>query len=147
MGKAWTNAKKIEKFGLLFESKMELFMYELLKQSGIPFTYTESKRSMYKVLDTIKFPESWERAQRRSKSLKPKLTESAMSYTPDFIGENEEWFIEVKGRKLGNFSIKWRLFKSMLLRREPVPVLFMPEKKEDCEQVIKILRQKGYGRN
>ena len=74
----------------------------------------------------------------------PKISETG--YTPDFVGHNEEWFIEVKGRKVGDFNLRWKLFKRFCNNRDPVPILFMPVTGVDMQQVINILKQKQHAR-
>jgi hypothetical protein len=146
-GKKWTNAKKVIIDGITFDSTMEGEMYKLLKRAKVKFKYIGSERAKYTVLEEDEYKGGcYERAQKRSKELKdtPKITKAG--YTPDFCGENEEWFIEVKGRKLGDFNLKWKLFKKMLMKRKPQPILFMPVTKQDCENVITILKSKGYAR-
>lgn len=131
--------------GIEFDSTPEMDMYILLKQAGIKFDYIGKERAKYKLLEEDTFKGvSYERAQKRSKEMKdtPKISETG--YTPDFVGEDEKWFIEVKGRKVGDFNLRWKLFKRFLNNRKPVPFIFMPVTQGDMQQVINILKQKGY---
>lgn len=147
-GKKWVNSKKVTIDNITFDSTMESYMYRLLKKSGIKFKYIGGERAMYKVLEQSLYKGNcFERAQKRSKELKDTSKIAETGYTPDFVGENEKWFVEVKGRKLGDFNLRWKLFKHKLNNESTVyPTLFMPVTKEDCEQVINILKQEGYGK-
>jgi hypothetical protein len=145
--KKWANSNKPIEDGIQFDSDAELDMYRLLKQAKIPFTYIGNENAKYTLLEQAEYEgECYERAQKRSKEMKhtPKIAETG--YTPDFVGENETWFIEVKGRKLGDFNLRWKLFKRFLSNRDPKPIIFMPVTIGDFQQVVNILKQKGYAR-
>lgn len=137
-------SKKIVIDGITFQSTLEGRMYTLLKQAGIKATYEGDK---YKTLPSFTFEgECYERARKDSKEMVNRPKVLGISYTPDFIGENEEFFIEVKGRANESFPIRWKLFKLMLQEQGKKPMLFKPANIADCEQVIEILKSKGYGR-
>lgn len=143
----WVNATKTEVDGITFGSGREADMYRLLKEAGIDFDYVGSENAMYPILDEFKYEgECYERAQKRSKEMKTVEKVTGAGYTPDFRAKDESWFIEVKGRKLGDFSMRWKLFKGFLSDRNPKPLLFMPVTVGDCIQVINILKEKGHGK-
>lgn len=143
--KKWVNSNKPVFDGHTFESDMELNMYKLLKREGIPFTYIGKENAKYELLDEFYYKGGcYERPQKRSKALKDTQKVSKTGYTPDFVGEDDSWFIEVKGRKLGDFSLRWKLFKHKVSGEDPQPILFMPVTLEDCQQVIQILKNEGY---
>lgn len=144
-GRKKVNATKATIDGIEFASTIESKMYTLLKKAGIPHTY-EGKS--YITLEEGTYPsECYERATKASKQMIDRRKISGVKYTPDFIGENEAWFIEVKGRANESFSIRWKLFKQMLLRQGKNPIIFKPMTIKDCEQVIEILKAKGYARS
>jgi uncharacterized protein YtpQ (UPF0354 family) len=137
-------SKKIEIDGIQFASGLEGTMYKLLKAAGMLFEY-EGKT--YNIFEESKLEtECWERATRRSKAMIDRRKVSKISYTPDFVGENEEWIIETKGRANESFPLRWKLFKRMVESWDKQPLIFKPTNKVDCEQVIKILKEKGYGK-
>ena len=137
------NATKTMVDGIQFASTLESKMYIMLKQAGIKFSY-EGKS--YQTFDPFELEcECWERATKRSKAMSDRRKVTKVSYTPDFIGENEEWFIEVKGRANESFSIRWKLFKSMISKWNKRPLVFKPANEADCQQVIQILKEHGYG--
>lgn len=142
-GRQVVNSKKTKVDGIEFASILESTMYKLLKQAGIKNKYEGESFVTFEpfVLEEACF----ERATRRSKEMIDRRKVTKVSYTPDFIGENNEWFIEVKGRANESFSIRWKLFKNMIAQWKNPPLVFKPTNKKDCEQVIKILKEHGYG--
>ena len=142
-GKKWTNAKEVIYEGIKFGSNLELTMYKLLKEAKIKFNYIGAERAKYTLLEDSTFEgKCYERSQKRSKEMKDTPKILGTGYTPDFAAKDESWFIEVKGRKLGDFGIRWKLFKRKLNERDPTPDLYMPTSEVDCEQVVKILKDR-----
>lgn len=142
-GKQIVRSKKIIIDGIQFASTLEGRMYSLLKEAGIKFKY-EGKT--YTVLAGFEYKsESYEKFQKRSLEMtnRPKVLE--IKYTPDYVGENEEWIIEVKGRANESFPLRWKLFKQLMQQRDNPPILFKPSTVAECKQVIEILKDKGYG--
>ena len=137
-------SKKITYDGITFQSGLECTMYKLLKEAGITCAYEGGK---YKTLTPFEYQgECYERVRKTSKEMVNRPKVIGVEYTPDFVGENEEFFIEVKGRANESFPIRWKLFKKMLAENGKNPMLFKPMTVGDCEQVVQILKQKGYGR-
>ena len=129
------NQTKIIVDGITFQSTLESKQYIMLRDAGIKFTY-EGKQ--YTTMQDSEYTgEVWERHNKRSKglTLRPKII--GVRYTPDFIAEDESWFIEVKGRNNANesFPMTWK---------KP-PIIFKPMNVSDCKQVVEILLSKGYG--
>lgn len=142
--KKHVQSKKITYDGITFQSTLECIMYKMLKRAKIRFTY-EGKS--YPTLAPIELKEScFERATKRSKTMIDRRSVTGVTYTPDFIGENEDWFIEVKGRANESFSIRWKLFKNLVSKWDKPPIIFKPTNEIDCEQVIKILKERGYAK-
>lgn len=129
--------------GIKFQSLLEITMYKLLKDSGIDFKYEPKP---YVTFRSFTSPNPcYERATKRSKGLADRRKVTQVSYTPDFVCANEEWFIEVKGRANESFPIRWKLFKKMLQETNPDAMIFKPMNKKDCEEVVEILKLQGYG--
>ncbi len=142
-GRKIVNAKKKVVDGIEFASTLESKMYVMLKEAGIEFEY-EGKS--YQTFEPFELEcECWERATKRSKAMSDRRKVSKISYTPDFIGKNERWFIEVKGRANESFPIRWKLFKMLVSRWNRPPLIFKPANEADCQQVIQILKEHGYG--
>ena len=144
VGRKIVQSKKIVIDGITFRSTLEGRMYQLLKEAGIKAKYEGKTYTTFKAITYE--GDCYERAQRRSKDMAYRRGVSPVRYTPDFIGEDEEWFIEVKGRANESFPLRWKLFKKMLQDDGKSPMLFKPTTVKDCKQVIQILIDKGYGK-
>lgn len=141
MGKKNVNAKKTEVDGILFASKIESEVYQILKKEGFDFEY---EKTTYKLFEdfTFNFPlyELWGKnmIDREGKTFK------GTEYTPDFeINLNGiKVIIEVKGRKNESFPIRWLLFKKMLVEKNEPVMLFMPNNKKAIKEMINIIKEK-----
>jgi|AntRauTorckE5430_2_1112549.scaffolds.fasta_scaffold29971_2 hypothetical protein len=143
-GRKVVQAKKKVVDGIEFASTLESYMYKLLKSAGMKFSY---EGQSYQTFGPFNLEEEcWERATKRSKAMIDRRKVSKISYTPDFIADDESWFIEVKGRANESFPIRWKLFKQMVAKRPNPPLIFKPTNNKDCEQVLEILKSKGYGK-
>lgn len=143
-GRKIVQAKKVTIDGIQFQSNLEATMYKLLVEAGIEFGY---ETISYIILEPFTYSSSvWERVRRTSKKMIERKAVRKISYTPDFVGRSEEWVIECKGRANESFPLRWKLFKTKMEQREKPPILFMPKTKIDCQQVVEILKEKGYGK-
>ncbi len=143
-----TNAKSRVHRGVKLRSGTEKTMYQLLEAAKIPFSYEAIK---FPIIKGFKYKgESYERQLNGKGDFKDrgKKTFRDSVYTPDFtspVDEPLKFVIEVKGRAMPDYSRTWRLFKKYLLRNYGEVILFVPRTKKDCEEVIRILKLKGYG--
>lgn len=146
-GKGKINSTKHTKDGINFKSSLELKMHTLLKEAGIKAVYEGKK---FKLVEPFEYPaECFERTPKTDQELKDKRKIRAMEYTPDFVGpdpDNPEFVIETKGFANESFPLRWKFFKMIETQGGNAPMLFKPSSQADCEQVIKILKEKGYGR-
>lgn len=128
-----------------FASELERDMYIELRRRGIKCAY-EGKT--YVTLEEFHLEEDcFERSTRKSKQMINRTKVTQVTYTPDFVGENEEWIIECKGRANESFPLRWKLFKLMTSKWEKPPIIFKPMNKQDCVQVAEILKSRGYGKS
>lgn len=143
-----TNAKSVTHKGKKLRSGTEKTMYQLLESAGIPFSYEERQFPIIKGFryDGVSYEKQLngkgEFIDRGGKVFKDSI------YTPDFTNPVEEdlkFVIEVKGRTMPDYPRTWRLFKKLLIAEYGEVVLFVPRNKKDCEEVIKILKELGYG--
>jgi len=141
------NAKKHIYNGITFQSGLEVYMYKALKRAKIPFDYEGKK---YVIIKGFTYEGvSYERFLNGKGDFKDrgKKKFSNMVYTPDFTppeGEPLKWVIETKGRAMPDFSRTWKLFKKYLQVDSSnceLPTLFVPRKQEDCDEVIKLIKQ------
>lgn len=139
------NSTKTKVDGVQFASILESRMYTMLKEAGIK---TDYEGKTYTVFSGFTYEnECHEAYLKKNKFLVLRQNVSKIDYTPDFVGENEEFIIEVKGRANESFPLRWKLFKALMMKREFPPIIFKPSSIRECEQVIKILKEKGYGTN
>ena len=143
------NASICEYDGVVFKSKLELFCYKQLQLNNIPFIYQPEKTILLESFKTdFKCYESQGKIHRdKSKAIikdtrKFDLAENnrEISYTPDFIGVDNNWIIETKGFANDSFSMRWKLFKSVLMKTGFDGVLMMPENQKEilqCNNIIK----------
>ena len=69
-----------------------------------------------------------------------------IKYTPDFIGK--DFIIETKGRANESFPIRWKLFKSLLVKynmitQKPIEwTLYKPQNQKECDETIGLILQR-----
>ena len=143
--KKQTNAKKHVFNGIEFQSGLEVYMYKSLKRENIPFAYEGQK---FVVIKGFTYEGvSYERFLNGKGDFKDrgKKKFADMVYTPDFtppVDKPLTWVIETKGRSMPDFSRTWKLFKKLLQEDgDGETTLFMPRKQEDCDEVIKLIKQ------
>lgn len=112
------NATPMEEDGIKFKSKLELFTYRKLKESKIKAAYEKNR---YTLLEKFEYNDEKVRA---------------MTFTPDFVGEN--FIIECKGNMNDAFPLRWKLFKSYLrnIYGENGPKLYLPRNQKQVLEVI-----------
>ena len=138
------NKTKVVVDGIQFQSTLESYMYKLLKDAKVDNLY---EQKAFPLFEKSEYPvECWERFSKRSKQMTDRRGVSKAVFTPDFCDPHENWIIEVKGRALGDFNLRWKIFKDRMMERKDPPILFKPTNKEDCQQVLEILLSKGYGK-
>lgn len=120
------NAKHVTIDKIDFLSEFESKCYLLLKASGLKFSY---ESETFVLIEGFKDPNVFEytfRTKKKMSSLKNKklkpverkvmIAERTRHYTPDFVIEvgNRKIYIEVKGFKTDNFTLKQKLFLKKL---------------------------------
>lgn len=120
------NAKHVTIDKIDFLSEFESKCYLLLKASGLKFSY---ESETFVLIEGFKDPNVFEytfRTKKKMSSLKNKklkpverkvmVAERTRHYTPDFVVEvgNRKIYIEVKGFKTDNFTLKQKLFLKKL---------------------------------
>jgi hypothetical protein len=133
-------AKKVTYDGINFASGLEKYMYMVLKQNKIRAKY-EGKT--FVLLNGFHFDnEVYERQangkgeyiNRGCKRILP------IKYTPDFIGE--EFIIETKGRANESFSMRWKLFKQLVVQQFPGVTLYKPQNQKECDETVRLILSK-----
>jgi len=137
------NYTKTDVDGITFDSKLESYMYTLLRDNEIPFELNKT----YLLVSGFKYPSgNFERKSTKDMTLVDKPTIRKMEYTPDFVHPKEEFIIEVKGKANESFPLRWKFFMNSMNSRDTPPMLFKPTTQTECREVITILKDKGYGR-
>lgn len=138
-GRKLIQSKKSKYDGHIFDSQLELYMYKRLKDEGIEFTFNEKS---YILIPSFKYKSPvYEPTRVKISGLSDKRSVRAMSYTPDFVGENDKWIIETKGRANESFPLRWKIFKTIMQLQDTPPALFLPRNKQECEETILLIKQ------
>lgn len=125
----------------VFKSSLERSCAKLLKQAGINYTYEEHE---YLLIDKLKYEGVYWKMTPKKKLMidKSNKTVQNIKYTPDFVGDNEEWIIETKGFvRSADFPMRWKLFLTHLVERgQPLPKLFICRNQAQILQAIEIIK-------
>lgn len=116
--------KKVHKHGLKFDSKLELYMYELLVKSKLRFEFQVE----YVLFDKIKY---------NSETLRK------MTLTVDFVVYPKDFpvIVDTKGFFRPENKLRWKLFKYFLSSREEFsPEIFFPSSQTECIELIAKLK-------
>lgn len=116
-----TRIKKQFKYGLKFDSKLELYFYELLKSNNIMFEFQVT----YSLHPSFKYN---------------KATVRAMTLTVDFdfTKHGKNIIIDTKGYQREDNKLKWKFFK--YLHKDKSPEIIFPTNQKECEKVVQIIK-------
>jgi len=131
-------SKKVTVDGIKFASGLEAYMYRALKKAKIKAQY--EKRS-FELQPSFEFNNSSYERQSNGKGdmiNRGNKKVLSISYTPDFEGTN--FIIECKGRANESFPIRWKLFKKVIADNYPNVRLFKPQKQNECDEVVKLIK-------
>lgn len=133
-------AKKIKYDGINFSSGLERYMYMALKKAKIKAEYEGQSYTLIQAFDFTH--ESYERQSNGKGDFTNRGNKRvlAITYTPDFIGEN--FIIECKGRANESFPIRWKLFKRYVSQNMPGTTLYKPQNQSECDKVIELILNK-----
>jgi hypothetical protein len=116
--------KKVEKYGLKFDSRLELFFYELLKKNDIDFEF----QVPYQLCPSFRYD---------GKAVRP------MTLTVDFdlTSSGRNVVVDTKGFQRNDNILKWKWFRYVMYtewRNEPK--LFFPKSQKECLEVVEIIK-------
>ena len=139
-------AKKVTHDGIKFASGLEKYMYIALKKANIKSEYEGRTFELVPSFENVF--ESFERQGNGKGEYKNRGNKKILNikYTPDFIGEN--FIIETKGRANESFPIRWKLFKSLLVKyntltQKPIKwTLYKPQNQKECDETINLILQR-----
>lgn len=133
-------SKKVSYDGIDFASGLEKFMYISLREAGIKFKY---EGETFVLLNGFHFDNEVYERQANSKGdyiNRGKKRILPIKYTPDFIGE--DFIIETKGRANESFSMRWKLFKKLVVDQFPNVTLYKPQSQTECRDTVRIILEK-----
>lgn len=112
------NATKVEIDGVKFRSKIEAYAYKRLKDSGFNFKYEEKT---FTIQEKFVFGEE---------KIRP------ITYTPDFVDEENKIIIEIKGFANETFPIRMKIFKNYLYENKLDYRIFVVSTQKQIEELI-----------
>lgn len=117
--------KKTVVDGVKFDSKLELYCYELLKQNNIHFSF------QYKVELVPKFKYNQENIR-------------AITMVVDFVIyiDNSEIYVDTKGLATETSKIKYKMLKNHLKERVDTDVVWLKNKSEVNSFINQIIRER-----
>ena len=131
-GKPTINSKKCSQDEIEFDSKSELFCYNLLKTNNMyGLGKLEREPKSYIVVDGFEYMDS---------KLRP------ITIKPDFIDENKGIIIEIKGWATPVFEMRWKLFKRYLaLNNLEYKLYVIKATQKDITETISLIKKEHYG--
>ena len=137
-----STAKKCSYDGVDFKSKLEMYCYKALKREGIPFEYEKRKiQTLPPITDKGVFNKSHGKSQVSPKTNKV----GGVIYTCDFEDCLDNpfygFFLETKGRRNEQFSLRVKLFRHWRSKNEPHKEYFEVKNESEIEQAIQLIKQ------
>ena len=114
------NATAVDKYGIHFRSKLELYTYEAFMNAGIPALY-EPKH--FTLLEKFEY---------NGEKIRP------ITYLPDFIGKwnGRRFIVECKGLMGDSFPLRYKLFKHYLKKRRSTAKLYLVRNHKQVDEMI-----------
>ena len=114
------NATAVDKYGIHFRSKLELYTYEAFMNAGIPVLY-EPKH--FTLLEKFEY---------NGEKIRP------ITYLPDFIGKwnGRRFIVECKGLMGDSFPLRYKLFKHYLKKRRSTAKLYLVRNHKQVDEMI-----------
>src|SRR6266481_5142670 len=107
------NATKIEENGIKFDSRLEKYMYDLLRGAQIDFEFQKT----YTLQEKFRY---------RGEAVR------AITLTVDFWLPTRNMIIDTKGHQTQQGAVRWKILKSVLKHIEDSqPEIIMPKNKEE----------------
>lgn len=115
------NATKVSAYGLNFDSKLELYMWELLTQNGFEFEF----QKVFTLQEGFRFRGEW---------IRP------ITWKADFV--LTDCVIDTKGMRQETFNIRLKMWKRIYKELGLELEVFLPSSKKACLELIDILKKK-----
>ena len=121
------NATSVDKYGIHFRSKLELYTYEAFMKAGIPVKYEPKHFTLLPKFEYL------------GEKIRP------ITYLPDFIGSG--FVVECKGLMGDSFPLRYKLFKYYLKRHHSKMKCYLVRNhKQVDEMIVELLSQKNHGK-
>jgi hypothetical protein len=133
-------SKKVVYDGITFASGLEKYMYIVLKEASIKFSY---ELRSFELLPSFVFEQDCYERQSNSKGeYKNRGNKKILGikYTPDFEGEG--FIIETKGRANDSFPMRYKLFKNLIANTEPNIKLYKPQNRKECDRTVALILER-----
>ena len=117
------NAMAVDKYGIHFRSKLELYTYEAFMKAGIPVKY-EPKHFI--LLPKFEY---------NSEKIRP------ITYLPDFMGKG--FVVECKGLMGDSFPLRYKLFKYYLKRHRSKMRCYLVRNHKQVDEMIEELKSRN----
>lgn len=112
------NATKIEEAGVKFDSKLEKYMYDLLRGAQIDFEF----QKVYVLQEKFRYRDGAVRA---------------ITLTVDFWLPTRNMIIDTKGFQTQQGAMRWKMLKSYLKNIEDrQPEIILPSTKKECDLLL-----------
>jgi hypothetical protein len=130
--------------GINFKSRLEGYMYKLLKENKINFKYEDES---FELLSSFVFNNDYfarlasgkgDFINRGHKKI------NNMSYKPDFVINHKGYYaiVETKGLPTEPFNMRMKLFKSTLNQSNTECDIFVPQTQTECLKTMEIILDK-----
>ena len=118
------NATAVDKYGLHFRSKLELYTYEAFMEAGIPVKYEPKHFTLLPKFSYL------------GEKIRP------ITYLPDFIGryKDKKFIIECKGLLGESFPLRAKLFKYYLQRHRSKMRYYIVRNHKQVDELIETIK-------
>ena len=115
--------KKVQKHGLKFDSRLELFFYELCRSEGLEFDF----QVLYELHPSFKYQGKTVRAM-------------TLTVDFDFQDHGKNVIVDTKGFQRNDNKLKWKLLKYGL-STDSQPHIFLPRNQKECKDVVEFIKK------
>ena len=120
------NATAVDKYGIHFRSKLELYTYEAFMKAGIPVKYEPKHFTLLPKFEYL------------GEKIRP------ITYLPDFIGRG--FVVECKGLMGDSFPLRYKLFKHYLKKHRSKIKCFLVRNHKQVDEMIQSLIAENHGK-
>ena len=118
-------SSKVEQDGIVFDSKLENYFYNLLKENNIEFEL----KPEYQLLETFKYRHE---------------TIQGMRCTPDYYLPKQDIIVDCKGFSNELSPVRYKLLKHILTTQGKNPRIVMPSTQKKCLKLIQEIKDNSF---